>query len=668
MRLLDEGPWKTGPVGSVAIADVDRNRSWDLLFGTDNVARLINTLSTGPSEVTASRQQAIEIQCSEHIAALDINNDGFLDIIGGGQESLSLVLGIEGLSFRAAEEIDQGSCSLLSVTDRDYDGKLDLLTIIDGKPKVFTPKDDLPGNYNVVRLAGINDNNGGGRINHFGLGSVLEVWTNQGPFRRLVDGPVTHFGLGQEVAKTVRVIFTNGLTQNIENVPKNVLVEEIQIQRGSCPYVYGHDGSGFELITDLLWNAPLGLQVARGEALPDRRWEHILLPGEFVQPRGGTIPLRITEELWEFAYFDHVQLTAIDHPEDVRVFTNEKVGPPQIAEPRIFAVRETQHAKAAFDTYGQDCTKILRATDRDFVQAFRHQYCQGLCEPHFIELDFGRLDNESETLRLYANGWLYPTDTSLNIGISQNPARSRPEPPSLWVVDTDGKWRCAKPFIGFPGGKPKTIVVDIAGIFKTDDHRIRIATSQQIYWDEVFVSTDDLQEFEVHQLDIASADLHYRGYSKPMHRELDQPHWFDYQQVETAPIWPQLDGPFTRYGDVKSILSQDDDEMVVIVGGDEIALEFTLPQTALPTAWSRDFVLHSTGWDKDADINTLEGQSSLPLPFKNQKSYPAMPEQMDEASEVLKKNAATLTRYLPTWTHDVISRAGWIRPEAPAAE
>ncbi len=74
-------------------------------------------------------------------------------------------------------------------------------------------------------------------------------------------------------------------------------------------FVYGWDGERFQMITDLLWNAPLGLQLARGQTLPDRRWENLLLPGKFVQPRDGAIELRVTEELWEVAYFDHVQLT-----------------------------------------------------------------------------------------------------------------------------------------------------------------------------------------------------------------------------------------------------------------------------------------------------------------------------------------------------------------------
>ncbi len=67
----------------------------------------------------------------------------------------------------------------------------------------------------------------------------------------------------------LRVIFNNGLTQNVLLPPPDSLVQERQELKGSCPFLYGWDGERFQMITDLLWNAPLGLQVARGQPLPD---------------------------------------------------------------------------------------------------------------------------------------------------------------------------------------------------------------------------------------------------------------------------------------------------------------------------------------------------------------------------------------------------------------
>ncbi len=79
--------------------------------------------------------------------------------------------------------------------------------------------------------------------------------------------------------------------------------------------------------------------------------------------------------------------------------------------------------------------------------------------------------------------------------------------------------------------------------------------------------------------------------------------------------------------------ASDDDYMVVMASGDEMVLEFAIPERPLPEGWTRDYVLHSVGWDKDADLNTLEGQSSLPLPFAGMHSYPPSLEDEERAQK-----------------------------------
>jgi hypothetical protein len=51
-------------------------------------------------------------------------------------------------------------------------------------------------------------------------------------------------------------------------------------------------------------------------------------------------------------------------------------------------------------------------------------------------------------------------------------------------------------------------------------------------------------------------------------------------------------------------------------GGDAVRLAFdaaALPP--LPEGWSRDYLVVLDGWDKDADKNTVAGQTVEPLPF-----------------------------------------------------
>ena len=60
--------------------------------------------------------------------------------------------------------------------------------------------------------------------------------------------------------------------------------------------------------------------------------------------------------------------------------------------------------------------------------------------------------------------------------------------PSLEVRDANGQWTTAIADIGFPSGKDKTIVIDLAGKFPTRDHHVRIRTNMQIYWDQAIVA------------------------------------------------------------------------------------------------------------------------------------------------------------------------------------
>lgn len=55
--------------------------------------------------------------------------------------------------------------------------------------------------------------------------------------------------------------------------------------------------------------------------------------------------------------------------------------------------------------------------------------------------------------------------------------------------------------------------------------------------------------------------------------------------------------------------------------GDDVSLRFRVPSTALRPSWKRDFILHNVGWDKDADLSTVYGDTVEPLPYANMENY-----------------------------------------------
>jgi hypothetical protein len=192
-------------------------------------------------------------------------------------------------------------------------------------------------------------------------------------------------------------------------------------------------------------------------------------------------------------------------------------------------------------------------------------------------------------------------------------------------MDKNGEWRTVIDDLSFPMGKDKTIIADLTGKINPADPRIRILTNMQIYWDQIFF-TDNSPDapVQLHVLKPLSADLHYRGFSRPYRKGGRYgPHWFDYNEVTTGQKWRDLAGDYTKYGDVLPLLLEADDKYIIKNAGDETTIEFSteeLPGT--PAGWKRDFIIHSVGWVKDGDLNTATGNTVMPLPFHAMKQYP----------------------------------------------
>jgi hypothetical protein len=73
-----------------------------------------------------------------------------------------------------------------------------------------------------------------------------------------------------------------------------------------------------------------------------------------------------------------------------------------------------------------------------------------------------------------------------------------------------------------------------------------------------------------------------------------------------------------------------------MIRGVKLALEFAAAPPP-PRGWTRDFILHNVGWDKDADVNTICGQSVEPLPFRAMKSYPPAPRDLPPSGEAYRR-------------------------------
>jgi hypothetical protein len=447
---------------------------------------------------------------------------------------------------------------------------------------------------------------------------------------------VTHFGLGSHLkADVLRIQWPNGVPQTVYFPGTDQDVLELELLKGSCAFLYTWDGRGFRFVTDVMWRSALGMPVGLMASDEDGATmfapagasrEYLRIPGAALKPRAGRYVLQLTEELWETAYTDQMKLLSVDHPDSVDVFVDERFVPPGPVRLRLFHVVRQRPPVSAVDDRGNDVLDALRTHDDVYVSNLTPLRYQGLVEPHDLTLDLGDDTGQPGSV-LVLRGWIYPTDASINVAVSQQSA-IKPMSPSLEVRGLNGQWTTAIPDMGFPSGKNKSIVIDLAGKFPTRDHRVRIRTNMQIYWDQAIVAFDaQSTPVRVDTLAPLSADLHYRGFSRTYRRGGRYgPHWFDYDLVSRESPWRVIEGAFTRFGDVRPLLENPDDMYVIMAPGDEATIQFDATSAAeVPKGWTRDFLLYTDGWIKDADLNTAFGNTVAPLPFHAMKQYPYAP-------------------------------------------
>lgn len=633
-------PWDL-PAGNIAdvrsgiVLEADGNQSWDLLLSGAGGTSLLTTQTPLPGRVQLRPLVGVDQSPADGVVEGDLDNDGSSDLVLWSAAGLRILRGDSAGRWAAPSDSlppdvhsPVRSCALADV---DGDGDLDLLVVAGGGLQLFW--NDLEGESGWLDVAVVAQQVQGersvnsGRVNHYGVGSVLEVRDGLRYQARLVQEAATHFGLGTGRPDALRILWTNGVPGNVLSPAPRTTICERQSLKGSCPYLYAWNGERFEFVTDLLWAAPLGLQGADGHLVPCREWEYLKVPGAALQAVGGEYRLAITEELWEAAYLDHVELMAVDHPVGLSIYSNEKVGPAELAQFHIHTVREPRTPAAARDGYGRDLRPLIAVQDERYARPFQRRLRQGLTEPSVLELELG-LTERPRRLRLFLTGWIHPTDATINVALAEDPALEGPRPPSLAVPNDQGEFETVLPFFGFPGGKTKTIVVELTDVLRPDDDRLRIETTQELAWDQIFFTTeeDEPESLRVQPLELKGATLRYRGFSRPIPHPHGGPERYDYDDVTTIPQWPAMKGRFTRYGDVQELLAAADDRLVLMGAGDELLLRFAaLPPP--PEGWTRDFLLHNVGWDKDADLHTVHGQTVEPLPFAGMSRYPYPPEE-----------------------------------------
>lgn len=227
-----------GGAKALCLADVDGNRTWDLIAGGEHGLTLTKTASSESGAAGSLASSDLGTEAIVGMTTWDYDNDGCLDILAWGKTGLVIYRGGSGGRFHLAPLFLDGPpthVAACAVGDPDGDGDEDLLVV---EPQRLVWYANQGGNRNhwldiALRADPHPTQSPDLAVNMHGLGSLLEVKTGARCQRRLVTRSTSHFGLGAcSHADVVRILWTNGTPCNTIHPAADRLLSKDQKHRG----------------------------------------------------------------------------------------------------------------------------------------------------------------------------------------------------------------------------------------------------------------------------------------------------------------------------------------------------------------------------------------------------------------------------------------------------
>lgn len=620
-------PWKnapaTGNLVALAVAETNNDAALDFLtLDSGGAVSALTVKDNAWQPATALAKSAVSGPTRLLVEDFDNNGGGDLAITGASQTEV-LLLGDKSAYPTAGITVP---LSATGVCDLNQDGVPDLVGLAGGKPaKALGKTTKNYASQSFTLVAKFPNGAPANKINAYAIGGELEARAGLLYRKVPLTGPQVHLGLGTNPKiDAARVIWPNGNPQGEFDFTEKTFVADQRLG-GSCPFLFTWDGEKMVFVTDCIWRSPLGLKInAQVTAGTSQTEDWVKIRGDQLRPKDGFYDLSITAELRETHYFDHVSLMAVDHPEDTEIWVDERFVPNKKPLLKVIPTKKPERVLATgFD--GKDVSQALAERDGVYLDDFGRGPYQGVTRDHWVTIALPESAPKTGPLYLIAHGWLHPTDSSLNVALGQNKSMPPPSGLSLWTPDARGTWKEAKPGLGFPEGKLKTVVLRIDDAFQPGAPRtLRLRTNLEVFWDQIrWAEGLPGTVAQSTRIPAKDAELRFRGFSQVVAKDASSPELpTSYDALAgTAPRWRDLTGFCTHFGDVRPLLTNVDDRYVIMNAGDEMRLQF--PELPAPKAGSkRDFVLIADGWEKDGNVNTEWGQTVHPLPAHTRTSYP----------------------------------------------
>jgi hypothetical protein len=358
----------------------------------------------------------------------------------------------------------------------------------------------------------------------------------------------------------------------------------------SCPLLYTWNGNNYEFISDMAAAGKIGflpmIQIGRKPNPQD----YTKIETEQLIAKDGKYNMQISEQYDEIAYLDEQKLITVDHPNNTEVFTsilNSEIG-------RIYTVSKSpNHPLSCRYDDGKDClSNVLKIDD--------HYVPMQIDEPNTFTIDFGSISTSGDLNLIITY--------SLVSGTVDFPYRR------IQVKNVNGEWTdlYLRGQIR-PAGFLQTFVANLTGKLNYSSS-VRFMFPSSVV-DYIAIDTLPQAETTVNIYSPTYADLHYRGYSKS---EGDIVPELTYSILDNKTKYSDPNGYFTRYGDVKELLSKTDDIYVIMRHGDEVSVSYDYKK--IPSNMERDFFVYT--WNFYKRFNYLNGSTVNPLPFTGMTKYP----------------------------------------------
>lgn len=636
---------------SAAAADVNKDGFTDFFIGRKTGENSL-FLSDGKEKFIAKKISGGKFSVTGS-QFFDYDNDGLIDLIASGAGGVKIWRNTGAAWTEVYKNSSLSKYEKFLSGDLDKDGDIDIVLFSKNAPLKILRNDG--GNRNDSLTLNLT-----GRVsNKSGIGA--KVLMRSGSLAQQLESysaspspapPEIHFGLGKRKnADSIRVLWSSGIVQSETEfadlqTAKNLeflKIQEVDRKPASCPYLYTWNGEKFVFITDFLGGGEMANWAGKGVYHYPDSDEFVRIAPDKLKAKNGFYEIRVTNELEEVMYLDHLKLVAVEHDRNTEIFPNEGLGRSENPSEKIYTSQNAHAPSSALNSGGENVTQKIENLDNIFYDDFKSQTIRGYAETHYLTINLDDKKSYRGRTILFLTGWTDYAFSSDNVSASQGGKTL--SMPQLQVKNANGEWQTVIESIGISVGRPQTLAVDLTGKFLTDSREVRIVTNFKTFWDKIAVDTSEqIENLRTFELETETADLRERGYSaeEKFGGAMIVP---DYDKVKVDDRWKNFAGKFTKTGDVKFLLEKIDDVFVIAKAGDEFVLKFKeLPK--LPANKVYTFLLYADGYSKEMDINSGSPDAVFPLPFKRMTKYPYdANEQFPMTDEKRKIYDETLTRF-----------------------